>query len=39
MRRITKETMLKYNLHRMIDQYVEVYERLNGGLPLNHNVQ
>jgi len=34
MKRIMKETRKTYNLQSMIDQYVQVYERLNGGIPL-----
>ena len=34
MNRIMKETRERYNLQSMIDQYVHVYERLNGGTPL-----
>ncbi|MFB3926236.1 MAG: glycogen/starch synthase, partial [Syntrophales bacterium] len=35
MKRIMKETREKYNLKSMIDRYVHVYERLNGGTPLS----
>lgn len=34
MRQVMKETRERYNLQSMIDQYVQVYERLNGGTPL-----
>jgi len=34
MQRIMKDTRKKYNLSHMIDQYVDVYERLNEGKPL-----
>jgi len=33
-RRIMKETRTKYNINHMIDQYVDVYKRLNEGKPL-----
>jgi glycogen synthase len=32
--RIMKETRKSYNIKGMIDEYVKVYERLNGGRPL-----
>ena len=32
--RIMKETRMKYDVQKMIDRYVGVYERLNGGEPL-----
>ncbi len=32
--RIMRETRDKYSLDRMIDKYVQVYETLNGGVPL-----
>jgi len=34
LKRIMKETREKYSLDSMINQYVRVYERLNGGRPL-----
>ena len=33
-RRIMRETRQKYDLETMIDRYMAVYERLNGGKPL-----
>jgi glycogen synthase len=35
MKRIMKETRQSYDLESMVDQYVRVYERLNGGEPLS----
>lgn len=35
LKRIMKETRKTYSLTSMIDQYVRVYERLNGGRPLS----
>lgn len=35
MKRIMKETRERYSLSSMIDQYVRIYERLNGGDPLS----
>jgi glycogen synthase len=34
LKRIMRETRERYNVDRMIDGYVEAYERLNGGKPL-----
>ena len=34
LKRIMKETRVKYDLEKMIDQYVHVYEKLNGDEPL-----
>ena len=34
LKRIMKETRVKYGLEKMIDQYVNIYEKLNGGEPL-----
>jgi glycogen synthase len=34
LKRIMKETRVKYSLDKMIDQYIRVYEKLNGGEPL-----
>ena len=33
-KRIMRESRKKYNLNTMLDEYVRVYERLNGGRPL-----
>ena len=33
-KRIMREARKKYDLNRMVDEYVSVYERLNGGNPL-----
>lgn len=33
-KRIMRESRKKYNLNTMVDEYVRVYERLNGGRPL-----
>ncbi len=33
-KRIMKETRATYKLDRMIDEYIKIYERLNGGVPL-----
>jgi len=33
-KRIMRETRQKYDLNTMVDEYVKVYERLNGGRPL-----
>jgi len=35
MKRVMRETREKYDLRAMIEQYVRVYERLNGGEPLS----
>jgi len=32
--RIMKETRVRYSLDRMVDQYIDIYEKLNGGEPL-----
>lgn len=34
LRRIMRETREKHSLDRMIDGYMEIYERINGGQPL-----
>ena len=34
LRRIMRETRLKHSIDRMVDDYIAVYERLNGGVPL-----
>jgi glycogen synthase len=34
LKRIMRETRQKYDLKHMVDEYVKVYERLNGGNPL-----
>ncbi|MFZ4439452.1 MAG: hypothetical protein ACOYOS_13565, partial [Syntrophales bacterium] len=34
LRRIMRETREKHSLERMIDGYMAIYEKINGGMPL-----